>query len=96
MKLIYCATVKTYKQLKSGGNDAMKLNTSLFLIVLNAIIDELSINKVLQKFHTNKLMNYTFFFKKTRFPRQVQCFLKFLQFEPEMFLRCLSPLLRKL
>ena len=26
------------------------------------------------------------FFKKTRFPRQAQCFLKFLQFEPEMFL----------
>ena len=76
MKLIYCATVKTYKQLKSGGNDAMKLNTSLFLIVLNAIIDELSINKVLQKFHTNKFMNYTFFFLRNTFSKAGTMFLK--------------------
>ena len=30
----------------------------------------------------------TRFFKETRFPKQAQCFLKFLQFEPEMFLQC--------
>ena len=29
----------------------------------------------------------TLFFQVTRFPRQVQCFLKYLQFEPEMFLK---------
>ena len=32
---------------------------------------------------------YTFFYE-IRFPRQAQCFLKFLQFEPEMFLKCFS------
>ena len=28
------------------------------------------------------------FLEETRFPRQAQCFLKFLQFKPEMFLKC--------
>ena len=36
-----------------------------------------------------KTIPYTrFFFYETRFLRQVQCFLKFLQFELEMFLKC--------
>ena len=36
-----------------------------------------------------RVKTYTrFFLKETRFPKQAQCFLKFFQFEPEMFLKC--------
>ena len=40
-----------------------------------------------------KTILYTRFFYETRFLRQVQCFLKFLQFQPEMFLKCFLQIL---
>ena len=40
------------------------------------------------KLQGNCFRKHTWFFQETRLSRQAQCFLKFLQFEPEMFLKC--------
>ena len=36
------------------------------------------------------ILKFVFFNQETRLLRQAQCFLKFLQFEPKMFLKCFS------
>lgn len=49
------AVLKAYEKLKSIASDPIDFNTSLFAIILERI-NELSINKVLQKSHTKKLI----------------------------------------
>ena len=85
----------------SHGKKCVKLNAikarwkimAIIIIIITYPSKEVGFQKLNHKYINSNYMFFfflllLFFFWETRFPRQAQCFLKFLQFEPEMFLKC--------
>ena len=90
--------IKTFKALNhipfslhGSVNQIWIVSCILCNLLLHLIQKTRKIAKLKEILRTRALflfLKYTFFFQETHFSRQAQCFLRFLQFEPEIFLKC--------
>ena len=90
--------IKTFKALNhipfslhGSVNQIWIVSCILCNLLLHLIQKTRKIAKLKEILRTRALflfLKYTLFFYETHFSRQAQCFLRFLQFEPEIFLKC--------